>query len=368
MYQNNSTEYQSANDSNAILRQIAVQFPDEISWKNNRSYMLGEVSHLREDEVHIRGYIRQNYLNAKRLVHITGLPIQSWHIKRIEIATDPTPVKLSNREKEKVMSTSRAQSIVSSRKSSRRGSFDKNDPMEESKDAGTLKKCVQTVTGAEGDDDQIENNPGLFAAEQTWPTEDEINNKQQRKLSAASEEMMAEAESEVDMAKVIGSYKTKTGGKDASNLAELFDKMQIAVVGRNDGHESDQVSSGSDDEEADEELKTMYEDPNMISQKHLKHSDLEQRAAEDMDFPDEVDTPFTDARVRFQKYRAVRNFKHADWDPYENLPESYSKIWRFQNYQQAQKDSITQTVEEGLPLNGTYITIVLQLDPAKKDS
>lgn len=159
---------------------------------------------------------------------------------------------------------------------------------------------------------------------------------------------------------MIGSFKTV---KDASNLTSLFDKMQIAVVGRDDGHESDQVLSGSEDESGDDELRQMYDD-NVVSQKHLKHSELEQRAAEDMDFPDEVDTPFTDARVRFQKYRAVKNLKHADWDPYENLPESYSKIWRFQNYQAAQKDSITQTIEEGLPLNGTYITLVLQLDPA----
>lgn len=95
------------------------------------------------------------------------------------------------------------------------------------------------------------------------------------------------------------------------------------------------MSSGSED---DEELKIVED--NVVSQKHMKHSDLETRAAEDMDFPDEVDTPFTDARVRFQKYRAVKNLKHADWDAYENLPESYSKIWRFQNYQAAQKDSI----------------------------
>jgi pre-rRNA-processing protein TSR1 len=133
------------------------------------------------------------------------------------------------------------------------------------------------------------------------------------------------------MSKVIGSFKTVS---DATNLTELFDKMQIAVVGRDDGHESDQVSSGSEDESGDEELRQMYDD-NVVSQKHLKHSELEERAAEDMDFPDEVDTPFTDARVRFQKYRAVKNLKHADWDPYENLPEAYSKIWRFQNYQAA---------------------------------
>ena len=59
-----------------------------------------------------------------------------------------------------------------------------------------------------------------------------------------------------------------------------------------------------------------------------------------MDFPDEVDTPLKDARVRFQNYRGVKSLKNCDWDPYENLPDSYSKIWRFQSYQAAQKDSV----------------------------
>ena len=91
-----------------MLRQVAVTFPQEVTWKDKRSYMLGEVSHVREDEVHIRGYIRQNYLNAKRLVHLTGIPALSWRVKRIEFAPDPCPVKLSQREKDKVLSTSRA--------------------------------------------------------------------------------------------------------------------------------------------------------------------------------------------------------------------------------------------------------------------
>ena len=105
--------------------------------------MLGEVSHVRADEVHIKGYIRQNYLSANRLVHITGLPVLSWKIKRIELATDPAPLKLSQKEKDKVMSTSKAQSIVSSRKASRRPSFDGEEEMkEEAKDPVTGSKCV----------------------------------------------------------------------------------------------------------------------------------------------------------------------------------------------------------------------------------
>jgi len=68
-----------------------------------------------------------------------------------------------------------------------------------------------------------------------------------------------------------------------------------------------------------------------VSQKHARHIGLEERDRTDMDFPDEVDTPFTEARKRFVNYRGIKSLKNCDWDPYENLPAEYSKIWRFQN-------------------------------------
>jgi hypothetical protein len=55
---------------------------------------------------------------VKRLVHITGLHPQAFKIKRIEIAKDPCSVKISQKEKEKVMATSKAQSLMSSRRAS----------------------------------------------------------------------------------------------------------------------------------------------------------------------------------------------------------------------------------------------------------
>lgn len=58
MMLNGVTDGQLSNDSNAILRQIAVTFPKQSTTKENRSYMMGEVSHVRNDEVHIKGYIR----------------------------------------------------------------------------------------------------------------------------------------------------------------------------------------------------------------------------------------------------------------------------------------------------------------------
>lgn len=77
--------------------------------------------------------------------------------------------------------------------------------------------------------------------------------------------------------------------------------MQITVVGRENGNDSDQdVDISEDDDEDDGGLK---DDEDMeiqpISHKHTKFTDLESRAREDMDFPDEVDTPFENARVRF---------------------------------------------------------------------
>jgi len=105
-------------DVNALLRQIAVTSPEKITWREDRSYMYANVASLDVEakEVQLVGYIRNNYLNTKRLLHLTGIEAQQgFKIKQIEIVQDPCPLKLSKREVEKVMSTSRAQSIVSSR-------------------------------------------------------------------------------------------------------------------------------------------------------------------------------------------------------------------------------------------------------------
>ena len=54
-------------------------------------------------------------MNAKRLMHVTGMFPHAFRIKRIEIGKDPCPMKISQKEKDKVLATSKAQSIMSSR-------------------------------------------------------------------------------------------------------------------------------------------------------------------------------------------------------------------------------------------------------------
>lgn len=361
-------------DVNALLRQVAVLYPEVITWRQNRSYMLGQLTNVNEaeSELSFEGYIKGNLLNVRRLIHITGMNPQAFRVKRIEIGKDPCPVKVSQKEKEKILSTSKAQSIMSSRKSSRRGSMDVSKSGHSSglaqDNTNRVIQQIGQVIENEKDQEQCENKPSPFAAEQTWPTEEELKEaaSRKRRVSGADEEDKSMQLVNPDsLPQMIGGFENIQKPPTGKTLEEMFDRMEIKVVGK-ETEEQKSDDEFEDDDEDDEEFdlnKTFMDDPNKISQKHQKYTDLESRAKEDMDFPDEVDTPMdVEARKRYMKYRGVKSIKNCDWDAYESLPQEYAKIWRFQSYTQAQKDSILQAIEEGLPLNGTFVRLVLEYD------
>ncbi len=55
----------------------------------------------------------------------------------------------------------------------------------------------------------------------------------------------------------------------------------------------------------------------------------QEKETEDREFPDEVDTPIDiPAFKRFSRYRSLQNMRNAEWNPKENLPVDYGRIFQ----------------------------------------
>lgn len=84
---------------------------------------------------------------------------------------------------------------------------------------------------------------------------------------------------------------------DVAELGKQLEGLQIKMVGQ-DGEE-EHVEDDQSEDELDDILNKQPEDFK-LSKKHQNYTSVEERAREDMDFRDEVDTPIdVPARERF---------------------------------------------------------------------
>ena len=74
--------------------------------------------------------------------------------------------------------------------------------------------------------------------------------------------------------------------------------------------------------------------------------DRKREEEDDAAFPDEIDTPMDiSARTRFQRYRGLRSLRTSPWDPYENLPRDYARIFQFEDYKRTER-AVKRRAEE----------------------
>ncbi|PPQ63684.1 hypothetical protein CVT24_004569 [Panaeolus cyanescens] len=289
-----------SSDSLNALRSLCEGMPSPIRWKEGRTWLLGEDLVWQDGHLSVTGVVRGSSLSANRLIHIPNFG--DYQIAKILSAPNPRPGR-SNMDQEPVLlaepDPSSADSLVSS-----------NDP------------------------DDLQN-------EQTWPTEEEMKGQIE--------------DTGVDLPDANNGTTPKTVKRIPKGMSEY---QASWIVDDDDVEDGDQEHDTQDENhvhEDDEEMEDMVIDDSQteIDKKesvHFEDLDVEEEERQlekwrnrkreeedDASFPDEIDTPKDiAARTRFQRFRGMRSFRTSPWDPFENLPRDYARIFQFEDFKRTE--------------------------------
>ncbi|SAM01894.1 hypothetical protein [Absidia glauca] len=290
-------------DSVNVIRYLASQRPKPLVWRDLRPYMLADdVEYLAGNEetglLKVTGYARGNPFNANRLVHL-----QNYGDYQIQQITSAGTQRNQGTMQEDV-------TILDTPSPEEQDDLDKEDQ--------TTKKRVPK---------------GTSSYQAAWIFDDDND--------------------------------------DYSDLDDDDDDDDMKVDGANDDDIVEPVGNGDFDQEEYEEIdkddKVENDDELDVEEEQRQYEEyLKQRSDEfegHKEFPDEIDTPMhMPARERFARYRGLQSFRTSPWDPYENLPMDYSRIFQFENYLRTKSRVVGQAIV-GKVKPGSRITLWIQNVP-----
>ncbi|KAG7446542.1 ribosome biogenesis protein tsr1 [Guyanagaster necrorhizus] len=325
-------DLESGSDRLNALRALSEGKPADVRWREGRSWVLGENLAWNEGTLQVTGIVRGSSMSPNRLVHIPNFgdfqiskimsaPL-SRHSKSNHASMDIGPVHLAEPE------PSSADSLVS---------------------------C---------------NDPDDMANEQTWPTEEE----------------MSGAYNNEDGEYNLPDAKLGTTPKVVKRIPKGMSEYQASwIVDESDNEENEGDDDGKEDDEmemagAEEEMVDMPIDEDndietdarrSVTFQDLDHEEeskqlqswrnREREEENDLSFPDELDTPQdVSAQTRFQRFRGMRSFRTSPWDPFENLPRDYARIFQFEDYKRTERNVRRRAEQETTVVEpGTRITLYI---------
>lgn len=210
--------------------------------------------------------------------------------------------------------------------------------------------------------------------EQTWPTESELLEAEEaRKKKRVMK--VPKGTSDYQATWIVDENEEENGETDEeSSDDDDDDMMDEAMEGEDEENNSQEPGSGcaseeeeeeEDDEEEEEVCSTERTGADQRYDEHIDEAAEEEglkryreARAHEM-FPDEVDTPLDlAARIRFQRYRGLKSFRSSPWDPMENLPLNYSRIFQFQSFERTRHRILAEAAaEEDGAMVGWYVTL-----------
>nr|XP_008123256.1 PREDICTED: pre-rRNA-processing protein TSR1 homolog [Anolis carolinensis] len=337
------TEQESA----SLLQHLAGQKQRHLAFRDRRPHLMAEAAQFvpgpespSVGTLKVSGYLRGRRLNVNAVVHIAG----HGDFLMSQMDAPPEPFALNPR-----VTKGPPRSI---------------EDQDELVDGAAEMEVLSKADPSKQEPLQAEAVPDPpMEGEQTWPTEEELKEAQDSlQRSKKISRKVPKGTSAYQAAWILDEEELQNGSEDEEEEEEddHNDLMEEAFSQDGSSEEEEEEESGSEEEEcetmtlpeAEEEEEEMEEEEAMLEK-------YRQERQQEM-FPDEVDTPRdVAARVRFQKYRGLKSFRTSPWDPKENLPMDYARIFQFRDFSRSRKHVFRQTEKEegdGAEV-GWYVTL-----------
>ncbi|CAM8972252.1 unnamed protein product [Rhodiola kirilowii] len=324
-------------DLHKFMRLLKEQPLKTPHWRTHRPYLMGEKIEMVADDYStgkctllLSGYLHLHGLSVNQLVHISSAG--DFQLSKIEVFKDPC--SLHEKKSQDLMDA----------------------------DNTHVPEVVRSLVpdALKQEPLLVENIPDPLAGEQTWPTEAEMAEADQ-KNKKLKKKILPRGTSDYQAAWIVD----ESDVEDSENESEMSDGMVLdedeSPVHRGSANldlQDDQASLNLRDDDEETVADSMMMDGENMTREQLQEEiqRIKEEHAEDEEFPDEVDTPLdVPARERFAKYRALKSFRSSTWDPMESLPQDYARIFSFANFNRTRKHVLAKAQGE---VNGDDVAAV----------